>query len=84
MRGKEIAFASSVRALRAGGFVDELDEQAVTDYLEFGFVTDARSIYRGPNKVPAASIVEWSDGTLSLPPTGRLPRTARQAVGHFR
>jgi asparagine synthase (glutamine-hydrolysing) len=64
VRGKELAFASTVRALSAGGFVDEIDEQAVAEYLEFGFVTDDRSIYRGAMKVPAASIVEWSDGTL--------------------
>lgn len=65
MRGRELAFASTVRALRAGGFVEELDEQAVAEYLEFGFVTDERAIYRGAMKVPAASIVEWSDGRVS-------------------
>ncbi|HEV2915224.1 MAG TPA: asparagine synthase (glutamine-hydrolyzing) [Pyrinomonadaceae bacterium] len=65
VRGKELAFASHVRALGAGGFVAEIDEQAVTEYLEFGFVTDGRSIYRGAQKVAAASIVEWSDGELS-------------------
>ena len=59
-----LAFASTVRALRAAGYVDEMDEQAVAEYLEFGFVTDARSIYRGAIKVRAASLVEWSDGTL--------------------
>lgn len=59
-----LAFASSVRALRAAGYVDEMDEQAVAEYLEFGFVTDARSIYRGAVKVRAASLVEWSGGTL--------------------
>lgn len=59
-----LAFASTVRALRAAGYVDEMDEQAVAEYLEFGFVTDARSIYRGAVKVRAASLVEWSDGTL--------------------
>jgi asparagine synthase (glutamine-hydrolysing) len=64
VRGKEIAFASHVRALRAGGFVADIDERAITEYLEFGFVTDARSIYSGARKVAAASIVEWSDGAL--------------------
>src|SRR5207249_6799334 len=37
-----IAFASTVRALRAGGWGGDLDETAVADYLEFGFVTDGR------------------------------------------
>ena len=56
----QLAFASTLRALRAGGFADEIDEQAVVDYLEFGFVTEARTIYRGAQRVPAASILEWS------------------------
>jgi asparagine synthase (glutamine-hydrolysing) len=59
------AFASTPRALRAGGFVGEIDAEAIAEYLEFGFVTDARSIYRGAIKVPAASIVEWSEGRVS-------------------
>jgi len=37
----------------------------VTEYLEFGYVTDDRVIYRGAAKVPAATIVEWSEGRLS-------------------
>jgi asparagine synthase (glutamine-hydrolysing) len=58
--GGRLAFASNVRALRAGGFAGEVDERAVADYLEYGYVTDERTIYRGARKVPAATIVEWS------------------------
>ena len=60
-RGRRLAFASTVSALRAGGFAGEIDEQAVADYLEFGFVTEARTIYAGVSRVPAASILEWSE-----------------------
>jgi len=60
----QIAFASTARALRAGGFSDQIDDLAIADYLEFGFVTDARSIYRGVSKVAAATVVEWSDGKV--------------------
>ncbi|HZH32739.1 MAG TPA: asparagine synthase (glutamine-hydrolyzing) [Pyrinomonadaceae bacterium] len=63
-RDGQLAFASTVRALRHGGFAGEIDEQAVAEYLEFGYVTDARAIYEGVAKVPAATIVEWSDGRL--------------------
>ena len=59
-----IAFASTVRALRAGGWARDLDEVALVEYLEFGFVTDGRVIYQGLAKVPAASIVQWHDGVL--------------------
>jgi asparagine synthase (glutamine-hydrolysing) len=64
VRNGQLAFASTVRALREGGFAGEVEGQAVTEFLEFGFVTDDRSIYRGVFKVPAASIVEWSAGRL--------------------
>lgn len=60
-RGKQLAFASTVRALRAAGFAHEIDDQGVADYLEFGFVTEERTIYKNVGKVPAASILEWSE-----------------------
>lgn len=61
VRGKQLAFASTVRALRTAGFANEIDEQAVTEYLEFGFVTEERAIYKGALRVPAACILEWSE-----------------------
>ena len=64
VRDGRLGFASTARALRLGGFVDEIDEKSVAEYLEFGFVTDDRSIYRGAHKVPAASVVEWCAGNL--------------------
>jgi asparagine synthase (glutamine-hydrolysing) len=72
--GLEIAFASTVRALRAGGLPGEIDEQALLEYLEFGFVTDERAIYQGAAKVPAATILEWAQGKIETrtywsPPT---------------
>jgi len=55
-----LAFASNVRALRAAGMLGEIDAASIVEYLEFGFVTDGRSIYQGATKVAAATIVEWS------------------------
>jgi len=61
----EIFFASNVRALREAGVVAEVDDEAVAEFLRFGYVTDARTIYRNARKVPAASIVMWHRGTVS-------------------
>lgn len=69
----QIAFASTIRALRAAGFVDQIDDLALAEYLEFGYVTDQRSIYRGAQKVAAASIVEWSNGKLQTREYWRPP-----------
>jgi asparagine synthase (glutamine-hydrolysing) len=79
----QLAFASTARALRAGGFAGEIDDLAIAEYLEWGYVTDQRSIYRNVHKVAAASVVEWSNGKLQTrtywrPPTpnGKQPSFA--------
>ncbi|HVP00733.1 MAG TPA: asparagine synthase (glutamine-hydrolyzing) [Bryobacteraceae bacterium] len=61
----EIAFASTLAALRAGGMDGPLDEQAVLEFLEYGFVTDERAIWRGMHKLPPATILEWHDGRIA-------------------
>jgi len=79
----KIAFASSVRALRTAGFVSQLNKQALVEYLEFGFVTDDRTIYQGANKVPAASIVEWSNGNIKTTYQYWSPPTVNSACVSF-
>ena len=64
LRNGQLVFASTVRALRWSGFANGIDDRAIAEYLEFGFITDDRSIYEGVLKVPAASIIEWSNGSL--------------------
>lgn len=59
-----VAFASTVRALRAAGIGGELDPEAMLEFLQWGFVSDAHTMYRQVCKVPAATIVEWGGGTL--------------------
>src|SRR5262245_54760332 len=64
VRDKVIAFASTVEALKVSGYVSELDQNALVEFLELGFVTDARTIYRDALKVRAASIIEWHEGNV--------------------
>ena len=59
-----IAFASTAAALRAGDFASEIDDAAVAEFLEFGYVTDERSIYEGVKKLPAATLMEWHEGVV--------------------
>ena len=63
-RNGEIAFASTVAAVRAAGFGGEIDAQAVLEYLEFGYVSDDRAIYEGIAKLPPATIAQWTGGQL--------------------
>jgi asparagine synthase (glutamine-hydrolysing) len=64
LRNGRLAFASSVRALRAAGLAGDIDPQAVAEYLEFGYVTEERTIYRGVAKVPQAAILEFSGAQI--------------------
>jgi asparagine synthase (glutamine-hydrolysing) len=64
-RDGQIAFASTVPALRDSGMVQEVDPDAVLEFLEFGWVSDGLTIFRNARKVPAATIVEWRAGHLS-------------------
>jgi len=65
VRGRTLAFASTPRALAAAGLADDIDPQAVVEFLEYGYVTDDRSIHRGVHKVRAGEWIEWSQGTLA-------------------
>jgi asparagine synthase (glutamine-hydrolysing) len=83
----EIAFGSTLAALNAGGFTGSIDPGAVLEFLEFGFVTDAHCIFSGLNKLPPATILEWSGGHVSqrcywtLPPCDESSRiTFNEAV----
>ncbi|MEO7962594.1 MAG: asparagine synthetase B family protein, partial [Gemmatimonadaceae bacterium] len=59
-----LAFASTVRSLRAGGWVSALDPLAVAEFLEYGYVPEERSIYLGARKVPPATLIEYIDGEM--------------------
>lgn len=64
LRDGRLAFASSVRALRAAGLAGDIDPQAMAEYLEFGYVTEERTIYRHVAKVPQAAILEFCAGQI--------------------
>jgi asparagine synthase (glutamine-hydrolysing) len=62
--GGSIAFASTAAAFAEAGLCSELDGRAVAEFLEYGFVTDARSIYRGVHKLGAGRILRWKPGQI--------------------
>lgn len=61
-RGKELAFASTVGALKRGGYGADISDDALLDLLRWGFVGEQHCIYRGVRKLAAATILEWSAG----------------------
>lgn len=59
---KHVAFASTVRAVASSGLAGGIDSRAIAEFLEFGFITDGRTVYENVHKVPAATIIEFSKG----------------------
>lgn len=84
--GRSLTFASTPRALHDAGLVQGLDELAVAEFLEYGYVSEDRSIYRDVRKVPPATILELRDDTVTSrsywqPPTaGSCPDGFPEAV----
>lgn len=76
----ELAFASSVRALREAGFCGEISKQGAAEYFEFGFLTDESSIYENIQKLPAASLIEWRKGKLKERKYWDLPETKNEKI----
>jgi asparagine synthase (glutamine-hydrolysing) len=69
-----LAFASTARALSKGGMAGGLDTMALTEFLEYGFVTDERSVFAGVKKVPPGNIGEWDGSHLNFRRYWALPR----------
>ena len=58
-----VLFGSELKALRLHPDLPlELDDQAVEDYLAYGYVPDPRSIYRAVAKLPPAHTLVWRRG----------------------
>ena len=82
-RNGTLAFASTVRALRQAGLTGEIDTKAITEFLEFGWVTDDRSIFQDVCKLPAATILEWRDGQITERRYWTLPTVDEQSRIRF-
>ena len=84
LRHGSIAFASTIRALRTAGYVKEIDENAVKEFLSLGYLTDDLSIYRGAVKVGAGSIIEWANGAVKVREYWQPPRVKSSQTYPFK
>jgi len=57
-----LAFASTAEALARAGLTGEIEAAALAAVLQVGYVPDTHCIYRGIRKLPAAHILEWTEG----------------------
>ena len=82
-RAGALAFASTVRGLTLAGFADELNGESVREFLIGGFLADDRSIFKDVKKLPAASILEWSEGRLAIRQYWNLPTAGTRGSMSF-
>lgn len=80
-QGQRLAFASELKALRAGGACpDEIDTEALDAYFTLGYIPSPKTIYRGVNKlrpahamsVSARGVREWRYWQLSFANTRKI------------
>jgi asparagine synthase (glutamine-hydrolysing) len=83
LSGGDVAFASTIRSLRAALPSAPLNQHAVMEFLEFGFVPDSEAIYAGMAKVPPATIVTWRDGVLRTSRYWDLPPAPAESALSF-
>jgi asparagine synthase (glutamine-hydrolysing) len=72
--GRRVAVASEVRALLDAGLVSaEVDRTALDHYLACRFVPAPRTLFKGVNKLPAASLLVVEEGSPPRVETWRAP-----------
>ena len=72
-RDGELAFASTVGALEAGGFRGPIDPGSVLQFLEYGNVAGDQCIFEQLSKLPPATILEWREGKATQRTYWTLP-----------
>jgi asparagine synthase (glutamine-hydrolysing) len=63
-----LIFASEIKALVAGGFVDEgdIDESSLIQFWIYGYSTGSQTIYRNVHRVPPGHYLIWKNGKIVL------------------
>lgn len=65
-RGKELGFASTVKALMAcPGFDPEVDHRAVADFFSFGYLLGDRTLFSGTRLLPPGTVLIWEKGEVT-------------------
>ncbi|HEU5323484.1 MAG TPA: asparagine synthetase B, partial [Methylomirabilota bacterium] len=83
--GRELLFASEVKALLAGGAPAELDASGLPEYLALGYVPTPSTLFAGIERLPPASTLAAGAGgvegpatywDLTFPPAGAVRRVS--------
>lgn len=75
--GDRLVFASELQALRRmNDFPNEIDRQALSHFLAYGYVAGPRTIYRAARRLMPGEYLEWRQGEVKVAPYWSLPETS--------
>lgn len=73
-RNNEFIFASEIKAILASGLIrPEVNQEALSHYLQYGYVSTYQSIYKNIHTLPPAHQLIWKDGHFSVSRYYSLP-----------
>lgn len=74
----EFVFASEIKAILASGLIrPEVSQEALSHYLQYGYVSTYQSIYKNIHTLPPAHQLVWKDGRFSVSRYYSLPARDR-------
>lgn len=66
-KNNEFIFASEIKAILASGLIEpEVNQEAISHYLQYGYVSTYQSIYSNIFTLPPAHQLIWKDGKIHI------------------
>ncbi len=77
-KNNEFIFASEIKAILASGLIQpQVSSQALSHYLQYGYVSSHQSIYSNIHTLPPAHQLIWKDGKFTVSRYYSLPAKDR-------
>lgn len=77
-KNSEFIFASEIKAILASGLIQpQVSSQALSHYLQYGYVSSHQSIYSNIHTLPPAHQLIWKDGKFTVSRYYSLPAKDR-------
>ncbi|WP_419494592.1 asparagine synthase (glutamine-hydrolyzing) [Chryseobacterium bernardetii] len=77
-KNNEFIFASEIKAILASGLIQpQVSSQALSHYLQYGYVSSHQSIYSNIHTLPPAHQLIWKDGKFTVSHYYSLPAKDR-------
>lgn len=74
-KNNEFIFASEIKAILASGLIrPEVNTEAMSHYLQYGYVDTYQSIYKNIHTLPPAHQLIWKEGKISVTRYYSLPK----------